>query len=298
MEKKEITFAGSTFGEPWWTLGEIVAKVLEPKGYSVKISDQSYSDNNVRWISGRKAEIGATTMIHMRSATRGIYEYTGEEYKDFTLIATIKRPRWLAMAIRHETGLRDLRQVKERKYPLRLLAHGAAFNTVLLHYGISPGEIEAWGGTRMKWAGLMTYIREGLVDMMMGNVYVGYTANNKPWFEATMLYDMRFLDFDDALIEKLVSEHGFERGAIPHGLMRGVDRDIPSVCSEDTYIYCLKNQPEDLVRFIAEGLDKNSPLFRYSRSAFYYERSEVWKSPYIPLHPAAEEYYRSKGYIG
>ena len=30
MARKHITFAGSTIGEPWWSLGEIVADVLKP----------------------------------------------------------------------------------------------------------------------------------------------------------------------------------------------------------------------------------------------------------------------------
>ena len=41
----------------------------------------------------------------------------------------------------------------------------------------------------------------------------------------------------------------------------------------------------------------DSDLFKCARSVFYYEREEVWKSPVIPLHPAAEEYYRKKGYM-
>jgi TRAP-type uncharacterized transport system substrate-binding protein len=304
MAKKQITFAGSTVGEPWWQVGEVVAKVLEPHGYQVNITHESFAANNVRWITGRKAEVGATTPSHLEPATKGIHEFEGEEHKDFTSIATVKRPNWLALALRHDTGLCDLHDVKKKQYPLRILAaspdKGRLLDTVLRHYGMSLEEIQSWGGRFMKWSGRErgSYVREGVVDMMLGNIYIGYTPHNRFWYEATTLFDMRFLNLDEALIEKLVNEYGYVRGTIPHDLFRGVDRDIPSVGQEFIYIYCLKSQPAELVRLIAEGLDKNSDFFKQTRSAFYYERNEVWRNPYIPLHPAAEEYYRSKGYMG
>jgi hypothetical protein len=300
---KRITFAGSTVGEPWWTVGEIVASVLEPHGYRVTITDESFSDNNVRWITGRKAHVGVTTPVLLQSAVKGIHEFKRERHRGLTAIASIKRPNWLGLAVRHETGISDLSEVKERKLPLRILAsspnEGSYLDTVLRHYGTTLQEIESWGGRFMKWSGRMLggYVREGAVDMMLGNIYLGYTPHNRFWYEATMLHDMRFLEFDTELIERMVQIFGYQRGTIPHGLFRGIDRDIPSVGTDTVTIYCLKDQPPKLVRLIAEGLDKNSDLFKNARSVLYYERAEVWKSPHLPLHPAAEAYYRSQGYM-
>jgi hypothetical protein len=302
VDKRQITFAGSTIGEPWWTTGEIVAKVLKPHGYQVKISNESFSDNNIRWVTGRKAGIGVCTSVLMQSAIKGIHDYNGEKHSGLTSIATIKRPAWIGLALRHDIGISDLRQVKKRKYPLRILASrpdkGLLLDIILSHYGLNLREIENWGGRFIKWSGPAGYVREGVVDMMLGNIYLGYTAHSRSWYEATTLFDMRFLSLDETLITKLVKKYGFKRGTIPHGLFRGVDRDVPTIVDEYLFIYCLKSQDAKLVRLIAEGLDKNSELFKHTRSAFYYERDEVWKNPIIPLHPAAAEYYRSKGYMG
>ncbi len=178
---------------------------------------------------------------------------------------------------------------------------GKLLDTVLRHYGMTLEEIEGWGGKFMKWLGRervgVGFVREGMVDMMLGNIYLGYTPHNAYWHEATMLFDMRFLDFEKPLVSKLVKQFGYVRATLPHGLYRGVDRDIPSVGTDTIYIYCLESQPAKLVHLITEGLDKNSDLFKSTRSVLYYERDSVWKNPYIPLHPAAEAYYRSKGYM-
>ncbi|MEE9569850.1 MAG: hypothetical protein V3W37_10720 [Candidatus Binatia bacterium] len=89
MAGKQITFAGSTVGEPWWTLGEIVAEVLKPHGYEVKVVHESYSDNNIRWITRCQADVGAVSPVHAWSAVKGVHEYRGEKHANLTSIATI-----------------------------------------------------------------------------------------------------------------------------------------------------------------------------------------------------------------
>lgn len=140
-------------------------------------------------------------------------------------------------------------------------------------------------------------MREGVVDAMLGNIYLGYTPHNRFWYESTMLQDMCFLGFDDDLIDKLVREFGFLRGTLPHGLYRGVDRDIPTASTDTIYLYCRKDLPDELAGLIARSLDERLDLFKNSRSVLYYERQVVGQSPLIPLHPSVERYYRSKGYL-
>lgn len=308
MNKNKITFAGSTIGEPWWVIGEVVQKVLEQHGYTVEISYEAASRENVRWITSGKAEIGATTINNFRNALAGTEAYEGEEHKDFTSIAAIIRPSWQALALRAGTGLRDLYDVKKKQYPLRILASstekGSLLDTVLRHHGTNFEEIKEWGGKFYRWSGYLIIesmfnrarLQVSPIDMMLGNMYMGYSPHNKYWWDATVLHDMRFLDFDEELIEKLVNK-GHKRATIPRRLFPGIDRDIRSVGDGTIYVYCLKSQPAELVRLITEGLDTNSHLFKNIPVAMYYEREEVWKNPVIPLHPAAEEYYRSKGYI-
>lgn len=297
MDKKNITFAGSTFGEPWWTLGEIVAKVLEPRGYKVKVTAQeSGGTRNIRWVSSGKAELGPMTPVHLKQATNGFGVYEGEKFTNLASIATVQWPSWLGLAIRRETGCIDLLDVKKKKYPLRIIAREPYIEIILNHYNMSIKEIESWGGKLTPMRERAGYWRGGLGDMMLSHIYLGYTPATNVFHEATILYDMRFLDFDEALIEKLV-EFGYMRSTMPHGIYRGVDRDIRCVGMDSMYIYCLKSQSAELVRDVVKGLDENSDLFQNTRSIFFYDRTKVWKNPYIPLHPAAEEYYHEKGYM-
>lgn len=298
MDKREITFAGSTVGEPWWTLGEVVAKVLEPRGYKVNITSESGGYDNVRWVSSGKAQLGTQTPVVLNCAVKGIMHYEGEKHTNLASIATIQCPLWLAIAIRRETGCVDLLDVKKKKYPLRMIANDkATLEIVLNHYGMSVKEIESWGGRFTPLEERAGYWRGGLGDMAFGHIYLGWTPVTNMWQEATILNDMRFLDFDEALIKKLVEAPGYTRSVMPHGLYRGVDRDISAVGMDSQYIICLRNQSAELARDVAQGLDENYELLQNTRSIFFYDRAKVWKNPYVPLHPAAEKYYREKGYM-
>lgn len=303
MTEKKLTFAGSTIGEPWWTIGEIVARALKPHGFEVTIVHESYGAHNLRWLTSRKADVGATTGVHLAAALESKGEFAGEKHGDFCAIAAIKRPGWLAFGVRHETAIGSLRDVKARQYPLRIMASsprkGGELDIVLRHYDLSLEEITSWGGRYYGWLGRSEspYVREGLIDAMLGNTYLGYTPHNRYWYEATMLYNMRFLDFDEVLIEKLCRECGYIRSTLPHGLLRGLERDIPTVGSDSIYIYCRNDMDDDVAKLIAQALDEQSELFKHTRSVLYYEREHVADNPYIPLHRSVSSYYQSKGYI-
>ena len=108
---------------------------------------------------------------------------------------------------------------------------------------------------------------------------------------------MHFLGFDKALIEKLTKKHNYIPSLMPHGLYGGVDQGIPAVGMDCMSLYCRKDQSDERVKLIAEGLERNSDLFTHVRSIFYYDRERVWEKPYTPLHPAVEEDCRYKGYL-
>jgi len=299
---KHLTFAGSTVGEPWWTVGEIVAEVLKPFGYDVTVEADAASHNNIPWVMDRRANIGVTTTRHFAAARDKKGVHAGSDLRDLRAIATLFRPSWMAIAIRRDLGITSLEDLKARKHPVGVLAggteRGGELDVILGHYGFSIGEIESWGGHHYRWSGRMEgpWVRQGLVDLMIGNIYVGYTPHGRYWYEGTVLQDMLFLDSDEALLDKLMTEFGYGRGKVPHGIFPGVDRDIPSVSQPDMTIYSRKELDPDLALLVARQLDERSELFSEARSPLYYARKRVGHSTFLPLHPVVEEYYRSQGY--
>lgn len=298
----KVLFAGSTVGEPWWLAGEIARDALRPHGYDVDITDESYSNHNIPWIWSGKAQLGATVPEHFAPAKAGRPEYGGAKVEDLRAIANIIRPSWLGLAVRGELGISSLREVKQKRIPMRLFSPptdtGTLVDVVLRHHGFSMDEAKGWGSQHFRWSGRRkeSHVRDDEVDVMLGNIYHGYTPHGRFWFEATTLYDMKFLDLEPSLIEDLVTHHGMERGSIPELLFRGVDREIPSVMQTQMLIYCRKDQPDAFAETVARALDENAQLFKEKRVPFYWERDRIGTNDFLPLHPAVERYYRSKGY--
>jgi uncharacterized protein len=299
---QKLTFAGSTIGEPWWTVGEIVAEVLKPHGYDVKIEDDSASHNNIPWVVDGRADIGVTTTRHFAAAKEKKGVHAGSDLSDLRGIASLFRPSWMAIAIRRELGINSLDELRQRKHPVGVLAggteRGGELDVILGHYGMSMADIESWGGQHYRWSGRMEgpWVRQGLVDLMIGNIYTGYTPHGRYWYEATILQDMQFLDFGEDVLQKLVAEFGYGRGRVPHGIFPGVDRDIDSVTQPDMTIYSRKELDPELATLVARELDDRSDLFAEARSPLYYDRRKVGASDFLPFHPAVQAYYQSKGY--
>jgi uncharacterized protein len=299
---QQLTFAGSTIGEPWWTVGEIVAAALQPHGYDVTVEHESASHRNIPWVMQGRAQLGVTTDRHLAAARDKKGLHAESSLDDLRALATISRPNWLALAVRRNLGLTSLHEVRQRQYPLRILAggteRGEELDLVLRYHGFTLDDLLAWGGAHYRWSGRMEgpWVRQGLVDALLGNIYSGYTPHGRYWYEATVLMDLHFLDFEAGLIEQLVQEYGYQRGTIPHGLFPGLDRDIPSVSQQSMVIYARKDLPDDLAALVARSLDARSDLFKQARSPLYYERERVAVNDFLPLHPAAERYYRERGY--
>jgi len=298
----KVQFAGSTVGEPWWLAGEMVRDAIRSYGYEVEITDESASERNIPWVWGGKAQLGACVPEHFSQARAMRPEYEGARLDDLAAIATIIRPSWLGLAVRAETGITDLRQVKERRLPIKLFSPpagpGTMVDAVLRYHGFTLEDLRSWGGEHYRWSGRRkeSYVRDGVVNVFLGNIYHGYTPHGRFWYEATILYDIRFLDLEPQLIATLSKHHGYRPSQIPELLYRGVDREIPSVQQTELIIYCRRDAPDELVGTVARALDEHSEIFKTKRVPFYYERDQIGKNEYLPLHPAVEAYYRSRGY--
>jgi TRAP-type uncharacterized transport system substrate-binding protein len=301
---KQFVFAGSSQGEPWWVLGEVTARLLAPLGYQVQVESRSASTENPRWVGRGDALLGGCIPSTVQWAAAGKHNYAGESFPEFRAIARITRPSWIGVAVTRASRLRSLDQVREQQLPISVLSNNwesvAAVGPrlILEHHGLSRELIESWGGSYYRISGhpYSPYIRENNVDLLILNIYLGHSPVGRYWHEASVLLNLRFLDLDEALIDRLAAETNGERGFIPHNLVRGVDHDVPTVYHEEMIIYGRADLPDDFVEQLARAYDEGSIAFLQTAVHMAYNQRSV-AHPSIPLHPAAERYYRQRGYL-
>ncbi len=132
--------------------------------------------------------------------------------------------------------------------------------------------------------------------MYIGGGLLVNTPEQHTWYEATQLADLKFLQLDDRLLDQLAKEPGYQRTLIPMGLMRGVDRRIPTVMRDRHVIYVRADAPDDFVYTMAKALDEHQGEFRTLGQPYYYDIHQVGLTDVVPMHPGALKYYRERGY--
>lgn len=309
FEDKRLVFGGAGPGTPWGTLGAVTARALAPHGYEVRVERDASRGRCPGMVSDGRLEFGATQGITTRWAYEGAQNYAPEGPKPrLRVIPNIMHPAWLGVAVRWESGLTDLGQIKERQLPLRVLGGGGVmFATIMAHYGLSRDLIEGWGGRFLPTVmvasagggpyGTSPWVRSGEFDLIMDNIYAAYTPELAAFSEASVLHNLRFLPLPDDLIAHICEHLGGEPGFIPYRLMRGVEAPTASVYRPSQVIFGRDDMPEDFAYLLAKALDDGRHLFRETHIPYSYDPKTVADGGGIPLHPGAERYYREVGYL-
>ena len=307
MASREVAFAGAGqvyWGTPWGTLGLVAQRALAPLGYEVSFFTEMWGADNPRYVRDRKADLGAHSLAGVRSMYEGTGPYANETAcPGLRLVAQICEPAWAAIAVRAESDITDLRQIAERRLPVRVkTGRGEETAAIWRYYGTSVDEIEGWGGQSLAMPGpgraLTPWVAGGEFDLIVDSIYAAYTPEHRHWWEATVLYDLRFLPLPPDLIESLCSRGLFEEPSfIPHMLMRGIREDIPSVQRLPAVYYTRDDVDAGFVYEVTRALDEGRHLFRQTHMPYSYDPKFVAKPRSVPLHEGAERYYREAGHI-
>jgi hypothetical protein len=242
-------------------------------------------------------DFGAVAIQFLREAYKGTGMYARDEpRKNLRLIANIQDPAYVLVAAKRETGITDLSQVREKCWPVRILTAGIGHdsdNIIMEYYGLSRQVVEAAGGR----VGSTRGDRENF-DIVIGGAGVMSTAPEwNIWTEISEKFDLYFIELPDDLLAELALKGEQDRGTIPTGLYRGVERPIPTVVRTGTVIYCRDDAPEEFAYIVAEAMDEQQHLLQWSHLNFSYNVHTVWSAYEVPLHPGAARYYKEKGYM-
>ena len=109
--------------------------------------------------------------------------------------------------------------------------------------------------------------------------------------------NLRFLPIASDVLDKLCQRYDLHRGLMPKLLMRGVDEDVPTFYFPNTVIYTSAQTDEELAFTTAKRLDEHCEYFLEKYVPFSYSPFRACRDTGAPLHPGAERYYRSRGYL-
>ena len=321
IQQKKPVFGGACKVCPWGAMAEVVQAAMKPYGYDVQICYNCNAADAPRIVSEARlpppyrpdpavpellaprnapgmgpVDLGAVAIQFLRNAYRGTGPYAKEKPRtNLRLLANIQDPSYVLVAAKAETGITDLAQIREKRWPVRVLTAGIGGDSasILAYFGLSKETIEAAGGH----VGSTPEDRANF-DVAIGGGGVMTTAPEwRIWTEISQKFDLHFIQLPDDLLTKLAREGEQERGTVPAGLYRGIDRAIPTVVRTGTVVYGRADMPEDFAYIVARAMDEQQQLLQWRHLNFSYNVHTVWNGYEVPLHPGAARYYKKKGYM-
>jgi TRAP-type uncharacterized transport system substrate-binding protein len=303
---------------PWGALGEILKAIMAPT-YDLAICYGCSGEDGARYVSRRlmaaavsdrlvaqgtttrpdaPVDFGITQAEYVRRAYEGAGGYAKDgPFKNLRHIARIEEPAFLMVAVVKSSGITDLRQIREKKLPARIMMgpNAAVLHAVLDYYEIREKDITSWGGEFLPGRAM---VKAENFDVMLGVAVLSNYPEGNMWYEMSQKKDLVFLQIPEDLRKRLAKEFRGELVNLPFRYLRGLDDEPhPTVGFSGLSVYGRDDLPDHFVRDIASGLDQKRSLLRWANQPFSYDPNTVADGEGVPLHPAAERYYRERRYL-
>jgi TRAP-type uncharacterized transport system substrate-binding protein len=240
-------------------------------------------------------DLGVTNTHRLYWAYAGLHDYRGEPMRNLRAVALIEHPMHVGVAVRADSFITDLRQIRERRLPVRLIARDDPIVTAILnYYGLDRASVESWGGRVMRGEPE----DRGNFDVIIQNqLYLADTPEANIWYETTQHQPLRFLSLPEDLRLRMARELELELTTIPPGLIRGVHAPIATVGRSGQVVYVRDDAPEDFTYALAQALHREARRFIWSNMPLSYDLRTAARPLGAPLHPGAARYCREQGVL-
>lgn len=308
--KRPVMAAACDNGCPWGELGEFVQQSMKPYGYSVILCrncNRSYGaglvskhdypppldevnlEDGVNVRVNAQVDFGVTSSAMLASA----YKNT---YKNLRLIAKIEDPFYFLIAVKKESGIKDIANIKQKHLPVRIVGADGNMISILKYYGITPDSIKAWGG---KVGVSNEEAKKGDFDIISG--FLASPALNPEssiWTTLSQQFDLYFLELPEDLLKLLAEKTVDAEFVVAHqNLLRGVNRRIKTLGRSGEAVFARDDIPEQAAYDLAKAIDQNHGALKWFIRIYTYDPKTVWQNFGVPLHRGAEKYYREAGYM-
>lgn len=221
-------------------------------------------------------------------------------------ITVIPSPDQLAFAVTEMTGLKTFRDIRERRFPLRVSMRGQKdhalhpiIDEVLKTAGFSLDDIISWGGQVRYDDGLpmksnrFGAMERGEIDMIVDEAVRG-------WINAAAGAGMRVLPFDEPMLTQLEAL-GLRRAVISKARYPNLPEDVPTLDFSGFAVYTHANVADEAVTSICAALEARKDRIGWQEPGPLpldeMCRDTAAAPLAIPLHPAAEKFWRGRGYL-
>jgi TRAP-type uncharacterized transport system substrate-binding protein len=212
----------------------------------------------------------------------------------------------MLFAVKQETGLKSFGDIRARKFPLRVSLRAqpdhslhVIVNHVLAVAGFSLDDVVSWGG-QVRYDAGMAYGPNRIGAMQRGEIDAIFDEGASAWGNMALELGMNFLSLDEDMLKGLESV-GLRRGLIQQNYFPKLNGDVPTLDFSGWPIYTHRDTSAAMVADFCRALDESKERIPWAQDAPLPLAQMVRDTPEghleVPLHPAAERFWRQCGYL-
>lgn len=220
----------------------------------------------------------------------------------------------VGLAVSANTGLKYLEEVSERRFPLKLSLRGErsdhsihlVLHDILEAAGCPLHTIVSWGGTASYDPGLgpepsRPGLRSRLELVAAGERNALFDEAFPVWAPHALRSGMRFLSLRQGTLDRL-TEMGYRPTTVGKGELSGLDYDIHTIDFSGWPVFCHVETPDHVVTAFCAGLEYHKERIPWEGGTGPFPLERLNRSPAeapldVPLHRAADTYWRERGYL-
>lgn len=293
-------------GGSWYIYATVISQIAQkalPEGSIVEVLPFAGGVGNPKLVNRGEADLGLSFSALSNWAYNGIVAFDTPHKEVRALFGGLNNPHRLGIAVRKDSGinsLADLKNVKARMVTVAVGGAGEALARMALEsYGLTYDDIIKNGGrvTHIDQAVAMQQLRDGQADITIHNV--GYHQPN--WIELALSGDIKFIGLGEEQMDMIVKKYGLMPGLkIEAGEFNGVEADLPSIGYPTGVIANAKMSDDTayaITKAVMESVDEIHEAHASLRDFDPKMAGTAARNGNIPLHPGAERYFKEQGWI-
>lgn len=296
-----LTIAGASVGGAWSAIGEALADEFRRAIPGAVFTLEPGQDGaNAALVDEGRVDLALVHSSLARAALDGAPPFA-RSHRNLAAVALIYPQAAFHFVVARRTGLRDIADIRTRRFPLRvgLNTRGSlmelATRTVLEAYGISYDDLGRFGGGIFYYPLNESY--QMMADGRMDAVTTTLQIPSLQTLEASRAVDLALLPLSDEAIAFCNARLGTERFVIPGGTYPFQPADVQTIAGR-VILIARRDLPDHRVYRIVQVIhDRLDRLRRAHRALQSLTPATLPQVGAVPLHPGAARFYRERGVL-
>jgi uncharacterized protein len=293
-------------GDPSWTQRQVKISLREQgaAGWPLTLIASDTPDA-IDTVVGGQAQVG---IVNPAEPLTLAYRGTGPFPVPLpvAVITTIPSEDQMGFAVTERSGIRSIEEIGERRFPLRIgmraqRDHASHWfvQQVFRAAGFALEDVLGWGG-EVKFLARIPQDRARIEAVERGEVDAIFDEAVNRWLYPALDAGMRLVALSEPLLSRLETM-GFRRGAITRRDYPKLEADVPSLDFSGWPVFTRADAPDDLVSRFCQALEQRKHAIPWQGSGPLPLERMCRDGPDtpldVPLHPAAERFWRQQGYL-